>query len=199
MQAILDEKMDIAGMVALAKEWHKKVGVLAGLGAGSAGGSASGLGLGFFLALAAFFAAAAANGSLRKHERHTTDASPPETSPFPLVFHPHTPHPTQPRSAPPGEHHLCRAQKPVHQVGGHVAHPPPKRGVPHAAFAAAAASPSPPSPIHGGVPGPTMSCCSIRRTCTCPRGAFGACWVWGGGGVLGGGGGGALLGRSCGG
>ena len=105
---------------------------------------------------------------------------------FPLVFHPHSPpRPLpQPRLQPPGRHHRCSINlftcSPVQP--GQVTHPPPKRGVPHAAFAAAAASPSPPSHVHGGVPGPTMSCCAIRRTCASAWGAFWVGWVLGGGG-----------------
>ena len=85
---------------------------------------------------------------------------------FPSVFHPDSPPPPLPqlRLQPPGRHHRCRAHTPVHQAGGQVTHPPPNMGVPRAAFAAAAASPSPPSHVHGGVRGPTMSCCPIRRT-----------------------------------
>ena len=53
-----------------------------------------------------------------------------------------------------------------------MTHPPPKRGVPRAAFAAAAAFLSPPSHVHGGVPAPMMSYCPIRRTCASEGGAF---------------------------
>ena len=155
---------------------------LGGLGAGSAGGSASGWGLGLLAFLPTGAAFCDPNRSLRQHERHTTDASQPETSPFPLGLPPTVspPPPLQQRSQPPGTHHPCRTHTPVKQTGGHVSHRPPKRGVPRAAVAAAAASPSPPFHDHGGARGPTMSCCPIRRTCASGLGAFWVARVLGG-------------------
>ena len=99
---------------------------------------------------------------------------------FPWVFHPHSPPvPRRNPPQPPGTHHRCRAHTPAHQAGGQVTHPPPKRGAPRVAFAAAAASAS---PSHGdvGVPGPTTSCCPIRRACASVGGSFWVAWVRGG-------------------
>ena len=102
---------------------------------------------------------------------------------FPWVIHPHSSPSPQRRSYPVGRHHRCRAQKPVHQARGPVAHPPPTRGFPHAASATAdAASPSPPSPPQVGMRGlTTMRCCPIRRTCACHRGLYGLGGLGGGG------------------
>ena len=101
---------------------------------------------------------------------------------FCWVFHPDSPpSPKQHKSQPRGRHHRCRAPKPMHQAGGQVRHPPPKRRVPHATFAIAASS-SPPFPFHGGLRGPSTTSSLTRRTCACHRCPFCVSSVGGGGG-----------------